>query len=86
MYSIFCSCGKEYKDETIQPLKVMLEEYCKAVVRCETIKLGMPDHGRERVSPTPVEWGKILDRRILANQTSEGVSMHVMMTSLLGLA
>ena len=44
VYSIPCSCGKIYKDETGCPLKVRLEEHQKAVVRGEIEKLGMVDH------------------------------------------
>ena len=32
VYSIPCSCGKIYKDETGHPLKVRLEEHRKAIV------------------------------------------------------
>ena len=40
MYSIPCSCGKVYKDETCCPLNVRL----KAVVQGEIEKLCMVDH------------------------------------------
>ena len=44
VYSIPCSCGKVFKAETCRPLKVRLEEHCKAVVRGEKEKLSMADH------------------------------------------
>ena len=44
VYSIPCSCGKIYKDETGRPLKVRLEEHRKAVVRSEIEKSGIADH------------------------------------------
>ena len=44
VYSIPCSCGKIYKGERRQPLKLRLEEHRKAVVRGEIEKSGMVDH------------------------------------------
>ena len=44
VYSILCSCGKIYKGETGRPLKLMLEEHRKAVIRGEIEKSGMADH------------------------------------------
>ena len=44
VYSIPCSYGKVYKDETCRPLKIRLEEHRKAVVRGEIEKSGMADH------------------------------------------
>ena len=43
VYSIPCSCGKIYKDETGLPVKARLEEHRKAVVRGEIEKSGMAD-------------------------------------------
>lgn len=58
MYSVPCSCGKEYKYEISRPIKVKLEEHRKAVMRRETMKSGMADH----------VWRKIRSHQPLGNE------------------
>ena len=64
VYSITCSCGRIYKDETVHPLKVKLEEHRKAVVRGEIQKSSMANHiWKEKGSHLPL-WDEveIIDR------------------------
>ena len=64
VYSIPCSCGKVYKGETCRPLKIRLEEHCKAVIRGEIEKSGMADHiWRKKGNHLPLwEEVEIIDR------------------------
>ena len=63
VYSIPCSCGKIYKDETGCPLKVRLNEHRKAVVWGEIEKSGMVDHIWKKGNYLPL-WDEveIIDR------------------------
>ena len=59
VYSIPCSCGKIYKDETGRQLKVRPEEHWNAVVRGEIEKSGMADHiWKEKGNYLPL-WDKL---------------------------
>ena len=64
VYSISCSCDEIYKAERGRPLKVRLEEHCKAVVRDEIEKSGMADHIRKEKGNHLPLWDevKITDR------------------------
>lgn len=55
MYSITCSCGKEYRSEDSWSLKVSLEKHQKAIITIETMKSGMAGYvWREKVNPQPL--------------------------------
>ena len=59
VYSIPCSCGKVYKDETCHPLKIRLEQHQEAVVLGEIEKSGMADHiWKEKGNQLPL-WNKV---------------------------
>ena len=64
VYSIPCSSGKVYKDETCRPLKVRLERHRKAVVRGEIEKSGMANYTwKEKRNHLPLrDEVKIIDR------------------------
>ena len=63
MYSIPCSCGRLYKDETCRPLKIRVGEHRKAVTRGEVDKSGIADHVWKNGDHLPL-WDevKIIDR------------------------
>lgn len=55
VYSIPCSGGREYKDETSRPIKVRLGKHRKTIVRDGTIKSSMADQEwREMGSHQPL--------------------------------
>ena len=63
VYSIPCSCGKVYQDETCRPLKIRLEEHRKAVVQDQIEKSSMADHiWKEKGNHLPWDKVEIIDR------------------------